>query len=172
MTNLESINLPPVKNIGANNYSFNGCVKLKKIIVNEGTERLEQITHCGAITKLSLPSTLTYFGGITISNGALKDTTLVVPENVTNFPSFYDTESISRIKHLNPNLNTIDMTSFSFAGSRRHVWLAATTPPTLTGTAQNGGIGTVYVPDALVDTYKAAEGWSTITVKGHSEWVY
>ena len=169
--NLESINLPPVKNIGENNYSFNACKKLKVIIVNEGTERLENIFSCGAITDLYLPSTLTYFGGITTSNGALKDTTLVVPKNVTNFPSFYNTESISRIKHLNPNLNTIDMTSFSFAGSRRHVWLAATTPPTLTGTAQNGGIGTVYVPDALVDTYKAAEGWSTITVKGHSEWV-
>lgn len=172
VTNLKIINLPPVKNIGANNNSFISCGKLKKIIVNEGTNRLEKIDKCPAITELSLPSTLTYFGGITGSNGALKDTTLVVPENVTNFPSFYNTTSISRIKHLNPNLNTIDMTSFSFAGSSRHVWLAATTPPTLTGTAQNGGIGTVYVPDALVDTYKAAEGWSTITVKGHSEWVY
>lgn len=171
MSNLESINLPPVKNIGAN-QSFAECGKLKKIIVNEGTNRLKQIQRCGAITELSLPSTLTYFGGIKDSNGALKDTTLVVPENVTNFPSFYNTTSISRIKHLNPNLNTIDMTSFSFAGSSRHVWLAATTPPTLTGMAQNGGIGTVYVPDALVDNYKAAEGWSTITVKGHSEWVY
>lgn len=169
--NLESINLPPVKNIGANGNSFIGCRKLKKIIVNEGTNRLEQIQRCDQITELSLPSTLTYFGGITGSNGALKDTTLVVPENVTNFPSFYNTESIRRIKHLNSNLNTINMTSFSFAGSRRHVWLAATTPPTLTGTAQGGGIGTVYVPDALVDTYKAAEGWSTITVKGHSEWI-
>lgn len=171
VTNLESINLPPVKNIGANNASFSSCGKLKKIIVNEGTERLELITGCDAITELSLPSTLTYFGGIVNSNGALKDTTLIVPENVTNFPSVYNTTSISRIKHLNPNLNTIDMTSFSFAGLSRHVWLAATTPPTLTGTAQGGGIGTVYVPDALVDTYKAAEGWSTITVKGHSEWI-
>lgn len=141
-TTLSSVTLSDsVKTIGQN--AFRGCTSLKSMIIPDSVTSIgaSAFTECTSLEFISLPNGIT-----TISNSMLQGCTgltdATIPASVTSIGRsvFFVCSNLSRLTCL------------------------ATTPPTLGSLAldsTNLANGTIYVPAASVDTYKAASGWST-----------
>lgn len=139
------------------------CTSLQRLVFEEGVTSVGQIKNC-TIAKMKLPDSLTSFGGITGCGTSLKNAGgLVIPKNVTAFPNVYNTK-VGRIKHLG-NITTIPMNNLSYAGNTE-VYLASNTVPTKTGTASQGAITKLYVPDDMIPLYAESEDWASLYSSG------
>ena len=63
------------------------------------------------------------------------------------------------------SLTNISTQAFYSCASLGYILLRATTPPTLSTNAFSAELGSVFVPDASVSTYKAANRWSDVAAK-------
>lgn len=114
-----------------------------KVDVPEGVTAIgyQSMMGCGLLSSVTFPSTLT-----TLSADAFKNCTSLAS---VDLPS---------------SMTTIAYGVFKGCTSLTSVTVRATTPPTLANTdafSNTPANMTIYVPSASVDTYKAAENWST-----------
>jgi hypothetical protein len=161
---LEVVDLPNVTNVGS--YAFSGCNNIKTI-------NLPEVTNLGEKA----------FEGATGN--------FVLPKWTTsgNFP-FYDTKATSVVA---PVLTTLGDSTFRFAWSLKYAEFGSLTSikgnynfqgvhlkaliirtstmctmqdaSTFKESSIASGTGYIYVPRALVDSYKAATNWSTFSTQ-------
>ena len=137
-------------------YFFSGCRQLTDVNLPDNVDFLSQFcfSNCYSLRSITLPSTITAikmscFG----SCRALRE--IDIPSAVTTIESSAFNDCFSLVKFIIRNTNSVVTASGDpFAGS-----------------AIASGTGYIYVPDALVEDYKAATNWSTYAaqIKGLSE---
>lgn len=127
-------------------------------------QSFERIISLGGISTLpdQTFARMQYSTSITIPEGITKIDNYVFSQNglpaEQNKLSFVDLPS---------TVTSIGNTTFLYRNIK--TWIVrAVTPPTLgTQTFRYGSIGTIYVPDESVETYKAATNWSAWASKIH-----
>lgn len=87
-------------------------------------------------------------------------------DTMTDIPSwcFIGCSSLKYIE-LPASLTNISMQAFYSCASLGYILLRATTPPTLSTNVLSAELGSIFVPDASVATYKAANRWSDVAAK-------
>lgn len=172
--NLESVNAPNITSIG--NYAFNSCQKLKSSDFPNATSIGESAFYCCYEIQIADFSHATSVG-----NRAFYKCTELKSVNIPNAPSigqemFYNCYKLTRADI--SNATSIGATAFSNCYSLVTVILRSETVCTATSTLfgkchhilgtthstynpNANKDGYIYVPLALVDTYKAATNWST-----------
>ena len=110
-------------------------------------------------------------GVTTIGDGAFYDcsslTSIAIPEGVTTIGSsaFSDCSRLTSIT-IPEGVTTIGRYAFYECSSLTNVYSKPTTPPTLGATVFSSDyIPSIHVPQASVDAYKAASGWSDYASK-------
>ena len=87
-------------------------------------------------------------------------------DTMTDIPSwcFIGCSSLRYID-LPSSLTNISTQAFYSCSSLGYILIRATTPPTLSTNALPAELGSIFVPDASVSTYKAASRWSDVAAK-------
>ncbi len=97
-------------------------------------------TYCEALTKCDIPNGVTEIGPDAF-HGCTSLTTLTLPASLTKLGEFC---------------------FFDMGGTTAELTCLATTPPSADARALERYTGTIRVPAASLDAYKAADGWSTV----------
>lgn len=133
---------PSVTEIGS--YEFRGCINATSIYAPNATIIGTQAFYqCSNLTSVTL--------------GAFTQIESYV---------FYGTTRLTSLE-LRGNITSIASAAFSNSGIKTLIFRNSTSVPTLqnvnafNSTPIASGTGYIYVPDALVDTWKAATNWST-----------
>lgn len=160
-SSLSNITLPSsLTSIG--NYAFNNCSALSSITIPEGVTSIgeQAFEGCTSLASLSLPSTLT-----TIAKRAFRRccfTSITIPEGVTAInESIVGANTALLSVEFPSTVTSFGVAICSGCTSLTEIVINATTPPTVTSTSfTKCNDAPIYVPDAYVDTYKAADVWS------------
>ncbi len=134
---LASIEIPEgVTSIGS--LAFEGCSSLTSIVIPESVTSIAYGTFegCSSLTSIEIPNSVTSIGNYAFS-GCSSLTSIVIPEGVAS----------------------IEYSAFEYCSSLTSITCLATNPPALGSDAFNKVPGTIYVPAASVEAYKAADGW-------------
>lgn len=162
MSKLVTVDLPFVKTVGANALYGVGLSELylPSCTKVEGTT----ICYCNSLVKVSLPVCTTLGTYVFRDNKLLSDVSLpaltTLPQN-----AFYNCDSLKKINL--PSVTTINASAFNGSANFETLVLSKSSVATLantnafTGTKIASGTGYIYVPSALVDSYKSASNWST-----------
>lgn len=138
---LTTANFPAVTKVG--NYAFNNCFALTTVglpaVTSVGNSAFYE---CSALTTVDLPAATSI--GSNAFSGCSKLTTVDLP-SVANISS-------------NAFNNCSKLTSLIL---RSGVMATLVNTNAFTRTPIKSGTGYIYVPAALVDSYKAANNWST-----------
>ena len=142
MSNLQTINIPEGITI-INENLFNNCQKLNNVII---------------------PNTVTEIGRNTF-NVCKGITTIDIPNSVTTikYNAFGQCSNLTSVT-IGNGITSIGEQAFMNCSKLSSVTINATTPPTGLNYSTFSGNASgrkIYVPASAVDTYKAAEGWST-----------
>ena len=160
---LQAVDLPNVETVGT--YAFNGCQKLPEIYLPKcKAVGANSFQVCRALEKANLPLAETIDSYAFSNNSKLYDVSAPLVTNIQR-QGFYMCAALKKLDF--HQLNTIAM--YSFTNSSKFDTLIIRTENVctldnvnaLTGTAIANKTGYVYVPSALVDSYKAATNWST-----------
>ena len=162
-TNLQYITIPDsVTSIG--NYAFRSTALITLVLPDSvttmGFSSCSPITTLTSVTFSKNLTTVSSFAGCTNL-----ESDMIIPDGVTVIPDQIITNTkVSKIV-LPDTVTSIERYAFSYPVTGTpytHVYLYARTPPTLGSSIFLGNNNyTVYVPADVVDTYKAASGWST-----------
>ena len=145
-SNLESIVLPP-QITSLDNFTFNKCSNLVRVTKSDNSGLTEIGNRCFAdcIKLVEIPPLAE--GMTTISTWAFMSTALTS----VDLPS---------------SIVQINNQAFFACSKLSYIIVRATTPPTLQNTnAIPKTIGSIYVPDASVSAYQAANNWSIFADK-------
>ena len=139
-SNLTAINFPNLTSLGA--YSFYGCSNLTAINLPAATSAGGYaFAECRSLTTVNLPA-LTSIGAA-VFDGCKKLTTLDAPAATSiSSVAFRDCSNLTTVILRSKTLCTLPYNT------------------AFTATAIASGTGYIYVPKALVDSYKAASNWS------------
>lgn len=149
--NLEKINLPELIGSGSGGYQFANCKKLTDIYMPKCNAGQHMFEGCSALKRIALPYLNYPSGSVMNGSGFTNCTSLEV----------VDLGNVSRI----------DVTEFSGATKLATLIirfptsvcaLRYTSAFTNTPFASGKSGGTLYVPQALIESYQAATNWSTI----------
>ena len=149
--NITSVNLAEgLVAIGTN--AFDGCSKLLSIDIPEGVTAIYNCAfrNCQRLLSVSLPSSMTFIDSYTFQNcWDLKN--VVIPANTTQIGKY----------------------AFSNCYSLKSMVVSSSTPPVFGETTLNDAC-TIFVPNNSVETYKAADGWSTYAsrIKPLTGWTF
>lgn len=162
---LKSINLPKVTQLNIN--AFYSCSALTTI---EGLELCTTIyngvfAYCSALTEINLPSVTV------LSKDAFNGCSVLANVSIPKVREigqqcFKSCKKLTTLE-FTANVSAINASAFNGSGVTKLVFSGNTSVPPLanvnafTGTPIASGTGYIYVPDALVDTWKAATNWST-----------
>lgn len=180
-----------------NNILYIQDVVITDVVVPAGTTIIKQyaLTNSVNITSITLPDSLLSIGlgafrntritSITIPNSvtsigadAFRDCinlrSIVMPDSLTEIQSYAFAGCITLTSVTIPNsVTSIGNYVFSQCSNLETVIVEAVTPPTLGNNVfyYNKSNRIIYVPDASVDVYKSANGWSSYKnyIKGISE---
>lgn len=146
-------------------YACRGLSKLKTVKVPNATSiGTYAFYYCTAMTSINAPK-VTSLGTYAFYNSAIKSVNFPV---ATSIPSqcFYSCSSLTKADF--GVASSIAASAFAYAGALEALILRRTSAictlsnkSAFAGAAIESGTGFVYVPSALVDTYKAASNWST-----------
>ena len=119
--------------------AFNHCTNLTKVNIGENVTSIGSwaFAFCSSLTSITLPSGVTSIGDDAF-HSCISLTSIALPSAVTS----------------------IGEQSFSGCSNLKSLFVSSETPPTIGGDAFDGTPVNVFVPNASVDTYKAANGWS------------
>lgn len=145
-------------------YERDGVTRIE--LPNIGYLKERCFYGCTNLETLLLPSLV----GYTYQNmaaGCSKLTTVDIHD--TSYVSSYTFQNCTSLKKVDLHkVGTIATNAFTGATKFETLIIRTDTVPTLGGTnaftntkIQSGGTGYIYVPTALVDSYKAASNWST-----------
>ena len=159
---LVSVDLPKVKSVGDNALYGVGLSELYLPACTSvgGTA----ICYCNSLVKVDLPSCTS------LGTYAFRDNKLLASVSLNSLKTLsqnalYNCGSLKKISL--PNVTTINASAFNGSASFETIILGASSVATLantnafTGTKIASGSGYIYVPSALVDSYKAASNWSS-----------
>ena len=160
-TALPEMNAPNVETIG--NYAFSGCKILTKLSA-------PKVTNIGGNAFNNCPVTEFDFSNVnTIGSYAFrygKFTSVVLPKiEILGYEAFYDCASLSlvdlpiAVQLNNQCFRATNLTALILRNAVKVVQLPAT--GSFINTPIASGTGYIYVPRALVDSYKVATNWST-----------
>ena len=145
---LTSLTLPAGMTGSIGNSAFSGCYKLTSLTLPAGmTGSIDNyaFSGCSALTSLTLPAGMTGSIGSYAFNSCSKLTSLTLPAGVTSIgtQAFYGSTLRQLVIQRTAGVVTLaNVNAFGNSG------ITATT-------------GDIYVPDALVSTYKTAANWVT-----------
>lgn len=126
------------------NYMFAQCTSLANVTIPDNVTEIGTgaFSGCTSLESITLPASLTVVEGYLLSSDRSL-TSLTVPASVTE----------------------IGIGAFSGCTSLGEIVMLPTTPPGLnyTSSLSNTNSCPIYVPDASVSAYKAADGWSTFS---------
>lgn len=121
---------------------FTFCPALTAVSLPSGITKIgdRMFTYCEALTKCDIPGGVTEIGPDAF-HGCTSLTTLTLPASLTKLGEFC---------------------FFDMGGTTAELTCLATTPPSADARALDRYTGTIRVPAASLDAYKAADGWSTV----------
>lgn len=121
---------------------FPFCPALTAVSLPSGITKIgdQMFTYCEALTKCDIPGGVTEIGRDAF-HGCTSLTTLTLPASLTKLG---------------------ESCFFEMGGSPAELTCLATTPPSADARALERYTGTIRVPAASLDAYKAADGWSTV----------
>lgn len=159
---LTSVSFPNVTSV--KDYAFSDCTELTAVnmpLLKSANARAFASTKLSNIDFPLLSSIGTYtFSYISVPNTARLPSLATVPNS-----GFRDNKGITMVDLA--TATKIDTLAFYFCGNLESLILRSNTVATLsntgafTGTKIASGTGYIYVPSALVDSYKTATNWST-----------
>jgi hypothetical protein len=160
---LETVNLPNATAIAS--HAFYDCKGLTSAVLPNATSVQPNVfIRCSNLTSVSCPCATSV--GDTSFYGCSNLTNVDLPLVTTIWSSAF--QSCSSLKLLNlPNVTRFVNDVFKSCSSLETLILRASTVCTLsnansfTNTPIASGTGYIYVPRALIDTYKSATNWST-----------
>ena len=142
---LTSITIPnSVTSIGW--WAFNSCTSLTSITIPDSVTSLENglFNGCTGLTSVNLGSGVTSIGQ-SVFGSCSGLNSITIPSGVTSIGEY----------------------AFSYCGNLNSITILATTPPTLSSTNafDNTNNCPIFVPSSSVDTYKAANKWSSFSLR-------
>lgn len=159
--------------------AFAVCTTLASVNIPEGITEIPTgcFGYCPKLNNVTLPSTVKTLGEMAFY-GCSGMTSITLNEGLATIGemAFFDCPNLREIT-IPATVTTIGNRAFGGRGfinetdyrskvSAYHV--KATTPPTLEGVlyeTQDGISPVIYVPAGAVDAYKAAAGWSSLTIE-------
>ncbi len=178
------------------NSAFSGCTALTGVVIPEGVVSIGRMAFaaCTALDSIALPSTLTSIGSMAFTGTAFFSNnshinaqglliagtyiigarrsiagTMTVPAGVQGLGdmAFYSCDNIERVI-LPEGLRFIGQNAFQDCLALDTVEMLGTMPPALASNAfTNVPDFAVLVPCPSAETYRAAEGWSSLTIVEH-----
>ena len=180
---IKSISLPSVKSAG--DYAFGYCTNLESVQINDMADAGSHLfTECNKLNSLSIDSLTTIKANTFERCHSLNDIDLtnvtrilsdvfaysgvgqLILPSIETFNSYVSRNSRISIVDIGLNFNNFTSYSFSNSYSLCHLIIRSTTMINLNSTNVfnntpiSQGIGWIYVPSNLVDTYKSATNWS------------
>lgn len=147
MTALTTVNLPNANNI--REYAFHSCSALTSVHIPLAASLGSYIFYgCSALTKISIPLAATVPASTFYNCSNLVEADFGSSTNGVYASAFYGTSSLKAL--------TLRKTSAITTLANVNAF---------TGSAIANGTGYIYVPRALLDTYKAATNWSTFATQ-------
>ena len=146
-------------------YALRACTSLRKANLPKATRLNGNAFYgCSNLAEVSLPELTTLSGGMNFST--CKALTEIVLPKATSIGSqeFYNCTKLAKADF--GKVKSVAASAFSSCSVLTALILRNTTAATLanksalSGTPITSGTGYIYVPSALVDTYKAATNWS------------
>ena len=162
-TNLTNVIMPnSVTSIGG--FAFNGCTGLTSVTIPNSVTSIGDAAFqgCTSLTSITIPSGVTSIGTMAFDNCSGL-ASITIPSGVTSIGD-YAFRICSNLTNVTiPNsVTSIGQGAFDSCNSLTSITVEATTPPTLGSKSfYDTNDCPIYVPSASVDTYKAAENWST-----------
>lgn len=141
---LKTVNLPNLVNVGVNCHStFSGCKALESVNLPKCTTvGSNTFKDCESLHYLRLPSVTTCSGGYYFANGP-SWIDLAVCTSLSGSNIIAKTKTFKGLLLRSPTVCTLDATS-----------------PFADNTTMENGTAHIYVPRALVNSYKSATNWS------------
>ena len=160
---LSTMNLPACLTIGSS--AFYGCTSLASVDLPVcKTINTDAFYGCTSLASVSLPVCPLVGSGAFQGCTSLASVDLPVCTTINGY-AFYGCISLTSVDL--PVCTTINSSAFSGCKKlatlilRNTEKVASGSSAALTNTAIASGTGYIYVPDALVDSYKTATNWST-----------
>lgn len=184
---LTSADFPKVTGVASS--AFSNCSKLTSVNLPAATSiAASAFSSCTALTSLELPK-VTSIGNSVFQSSSLVSVSLPLVTSIsTNL--FYRCESLERVEapaatSINSNafynceLGTLDfpavksISAYAFRNSSLATLILRSTAQVCSlantnafdGTAIGDGLGYIYVPDSLIESYIAATNWSTYATR-------
>lgn len=159
---LVSVDLPYVKSVEANALYGVGLTELSLPSCTSiaGTT----VSYCNSLVKINLPVCTSLGTYAFRDNKVLSDVSMPALKTLSQ-NAFYNCDSLKKISL--PSVTVIQAYAFNGSGNFETLILGASSVATLantnvfSGTKIASGTGYIYVPSALVESYKAASNWST-----------
>lgn len=128
--------------------------------IPHGVTMIEQsaFADCRNLTSIDIPKSVTTIGEFAFDSCSSL-TSITIPDGVTTIGkhAFWFCSSLTSIT-IPDRVATIGEEAFSSCSNLTKIYCKATTPPTLGSNAFDYTI--IYVPQASVEAYKSADGWS------------
>ena len=164
---LASISIPnSVTSIGGD--AFCNCISLKSITIGNGLTSIGGCSGCSSLTSVTIGNSVTSIRGKAFENcSSLADVT--IPNSVTSIGdgAFRNCSSLTSVTIPN-NVTSIGQTVFYNCINLTEVSVLATKPPALFVLNSFTFPNTIpiYVPQASLTAYQAADGWSYYNLQG------
>jgi hypothetical protein len=154
------------------NYAFRYCSALTRVdLPNVTSIGSSAFRYCSALTSVDLPN-VTSIGSNAFSNcKSMKSANLPNLTSANGF-EFSDCTALEFVRLL--KLNAISNNMFIRSPNLKTLILGSHTVCSLPSTNSSGGMTngcTVYVPQALIESYKTATNWSTLYSSGKCNFV-
>lgn len=162
MSKLTSVDLPNVTSIGDNGLYGVGLTEL--YLPNCTKVGGTAICYCNSLVKVDLPKCTSLGTYAFRDNKLLADVSLPALTTLSQ-NALYNCDSLVKINL--PKVTNINASAFNGSASFETLILGKSSVVTLantnafTGTKIASGNGYIYVPSALVDSYKSASNWSS-----------